>query len=346
MDLSSTRQHTPAENVVAPPSLVQRIFTRHFMNVALLVLMPMLFAPFLNIQRLLVIDPDVWWHLANARLLFATHHFIWSDSYSFTVVGQRWVNPEWLSEIPLWLSYRAFHLQGLYLAAWLAVAANILFVYWRGFRTSGHGGAAFWAAGLAVLMMTVNCSPRTVQFAYLALSAQLAILETPDPKRQKLLWLLPLLFCVWINLHGTWIIGLALFALYIGCGFFSMKLGVLEQEAFSPQQRTRLLAVFGACIVALFINPYGWRLVWNPFDMILNQTVNTGNIAEWKPLTLISLEGFGVLAGVGVVILASCIRSRKWRVHELAFILFAWFAAFDHHRFTYLAAVIVTPFVA
>ena len=325
---------------------MQRLFPRHTMNIALLMLMPMLFAPFLNLQRMLVIDPDVWWHLANARLLFASHHFIRTDPYSFTVFGQPWINPEWLSEIPLWLSFRAFNLQGLYLAAWLGVSANLLFVYWRGVRMARNSGAAFYAAAAAVLMMTVNCSPRTIQFAYLALSAQLAILETPEPKQKNLLWLLPPIFCVWINLHGSWVIGLALFALYILCGLFTIQLGVFEQKAFTPAQRNRLFTVFAASVAALFINPYGWRLLWNPFDMIFNQNVNTGNISEWKALSFNSMEGFGVLLGLSAIILAACIRSRKWRIHEMAFVLFAWFAAIDHHRFAYLAAVIVTPVVA
>ncbi len=346
MDSSPTEQLTSDMSARIPPTLMERIFTRNFMNIALLILMPMLFAPFLNLQRLLVIDPDVWWHLSNARLLFSTHHFIWADPYSFTVHGQLWVNPEWLSEIPIWICYHLFNLQGLYLAAWLGIAANVLFVYWRGLRMSHHGGAAFYAAGIAVLMMTVNCSPRTIQFAYLALSAELAILETQDPKRQKLLWLLPALFCVWINLHGTWIIGLALFGLYIVCGLFSFNKGIFQQIAYSTAERKRLFIVFAVSIAALFINPYGWHLVWNPFDMMFNQTTNIGNVAEWTPLEFGSLEGVAVLAGIGIMLLAACLRSRKWRIHELAFVLFAWFAALDHHRFAYLAAVITTPFIA
>jgi hypothetical protein len=43
------------------------------------------------------------------------------------------------------------------------------------------------------------------------------------------------------------------------------------------------------------------------------------------------------------MIVANCIRGRKWRVYELAFLFFAWFAAFDHARFTFLASVITIP---
>ena len=34
--------------------------------------------------------------------------------------------------------------------------------------------------------------------------------------------------------------------------------------AVPAPDRKRLLAVLAASLAALFINPYGWRLVWNP----------------------------------------------------------------------------------
>jgi len=316
------------------------------MSAALLLLLPMLISPFLNMQRALVIDPDVWWHLANARTLWTTHHFIWTEPYSFTVAGARWVNPEWLAELPYFFVHQAMGLRGLYLASWLLLGANALFVYWRGLKTSGNAGAALYASGIGLAMMTVNCGPRMIQIAYLAMGAELAILEQLERGNRRLLWLLPPLFCLWINLHGSWAIGLALLGLYIVCGLFRLRLGAIEQDPFDKPLRNKLLAVFAACIAALFVNPYGWHLLWNPFDMMLNQKVNTGTIAEWKPLTFGTLEGGAVLVGILLLLLTNCLKSRKWKAWEMGFMLFAWFAAFEHLRFAFLAAVIVTPMLA
>lgn len=323
-----------------------RIRSRHLMNAALLMVLPMLIAPFLNLQRAIVIDPDVWWHLANARILWTTHQFIWTEPYSFTVAGAQWINPEWLAELPFFFAHKLLGLQGLYLAAWLLVAANALFVYWRSLKVSGHAGASLYAAGIGLAMMTVNCGPRTIQVAYLAMGVELAILEQLEHGNRKLLWVLPPLFCVWINLHGSWLIGLALFGLYIACGLVKWELGAIEQEPFEKPMRNQLIAVFAASVAALLVNPYSWRLLWIPFDMMLNQGTNTGAVSEWKPLTFDTLEGGAVLAGIGVLLLTNCMKSRKWKAWEMGFMLFAWFAAIDHHRFAYLAAVIVTPLVA
>ena len=224
-----------------------RIFTRHLMNIAILMALPVIFTVSLNPSRESMRDPDIWWHLADARQLTTTHHFIRTEPNSFTVGGQPWVNPEWLAELPYWFSYQALHLRGIYLAEWIIISANLVFLYWRGYRKSGHAGAAWWAAALAFLLISVNSGPRTISIAYLAMSSELAILDAHRRGNTRALWLLPPLFCVWVNLHGSWLIGLALFVLYILSGAFDFKKGAFEQEAFSSAERNRLLTVLGLC---------------------------------------------------------------------------------------------------
>jgi hypothetical protein len=322
-----------------------RIFTRHTMNAALLMLLALLLSGNLRQPKEQLHDPDLWWHLADARILSATHRFIRVEPYSFTVAGEHWINPEWLSEMPFWLGYRSLGLTGIYLVTMIGLWANLLFVYWRSYRKAGHAGAAFWTGALGFVLMTPNAGPRTIVFAYLALSAEMAILEAAERGKTWLLWLLPPLFCMWINLHGSWVIGLGLLGLYILCGVFPFNKGVFEQQAFGSKDRKRLLLVLCASLAALLANPYGWRLVWNPLDMMLNQKLNIAVIEEWQPLSLGGFAGKAAVAAIGLFLAANCIRGRKWKLYELAFIFFAWFAAFDHARFTFLAAVIAIPFL-
>jgi hypothetical protein len=324
----------------------ERIFTRHLMNIAILMALPVIFTVSLNPSRESLRDPDIWWHLADARQLMTTHHFIWTEPNSFTVGGRPWVNPEWLAELPYWFSYQALHLRGIYLTEWVIICANLLFIYWRGYRLSGHAGAAWWAAALAFLLVSVNSGPRTIAVAYLAMSSELAILDAADRGNTRALWLLPLLFCIWVNLHGSWLIGLALFVLYVLCGSFEFKKGAIDQEAFSAARRNRLLAVLALCVVALLINPYGWHLVWNPIDMMANQKLNISNVMEWKPLNLSTIAGASAFAAMCLMVVTNAFKGRKWRLYELALVFFAWYAALDHMRFVFLAAVLTTPLLA
>ncbi len=346
MEVFTPQPAAPGQSAASTGAPRWHARSRHLMDIALLIVIAMLVAPTLNAARTLFVDPDIWWHLADARIISSTHHMIWTDPYSFTAVGQHWIDWEWFSELFYWFSYNAFGLRGIYLLTWLALSANIVFVYWRGYWLGRNANAALIAAIVGFVLMTVNSGPRMIAFAYLAMSAEMAILEAAERGKKKLVWLLPPLFCLWINLHGTWLFGIGLLGLYILCGLFPLNAGGFEQRAFAPRERNRLLAVLGLSAVALLANPYGWHLLINPFDMMLHQKLSVATIAEWQPLTFSSFEGKGAIVAIVLMVLANLVSGRKWKVYELAVIFFAWYMAFDHHRFTYMAAVLTTPMLA
>jgi hypothetical protein len=323
----------------------RRLFGRYLMDVAILLLLPLVLSGLRDREHVLG-DPDIWWHLANARILCESHHFIREEPYSFTVASQQWIDPEWLSELPFWFGYKEFGLVGIYLVAWLGVSSNVLFVYWRSYLGTRHFGVALWTSVLGFVLMWVNANARTILFAYLVMSVELWILEAAERGHPQKLWLLPPLFAIWINLHGSWIVGVALFVLYVLCGLFRVSAGIFLQERFSVDQRNRLFSILAASLAVLFINPYGWRLIWNPFDMAFNQSLNIANVIEWQPLNLSWNVGKAAVVAISLTIFANVIRSKKWKIYEFAFIFFAWYAAFDHARFTFLAAVVTIPMLA
>ena len=49
--------------------VLARIFTRHVMNIAILMALPVIFSVSLNPLCRALEDPDIWWHLADARQL-------------------------------------------------------------------------------------------------------------------------------------------------------------------------------------------------------------------------------------------------------------------------------------
>ncbi|MGO8757705.1 MAG: hypothetical protein ACLQG3_06235 [Terracidiphilus sp.] len=326
--------------------LFRRIFGQDLLNAMLLAGLVAAIAGPMLAPNDLVKDSDLWWHLADARILATTHHFIRVEPYSFAVAGERWVNPEWLAEMPYWLGYSSLGLRGIHLAALLGLWANLLFVYFRSSWKTQHRKAAFWTTVLAFFLMTVNGGARTIVVAYLALSAEMAILESAERGKKWLLWLLPPLFCLWINLHGSWLIGLGYFGLYIVCGLFPVNIGALDQRAFSAPDRNRLIGTFLASAAALWVNPYGWRLIWNPFDMLFNQKLNLAVVEEWHPLSLSSSTGIAAAAAIGLMLLANLVRGRKWKLYELAFIFSAWYLAFSHQRFAFLACIVTMPWLA
>jgi hypothetical protein len=94
-------------------------------------------------------DPDLWWHLRNAQVLLTSHHFIRQDIYSFTTVGQPWINPEWLAEIPYYLAFRVFAERGVFLVMIFAVDLIIAGALLLCYRRSGQISASWLATWIA-----------------------------------------------------------------------------------------------------------------------------------------------------------------------------------------------------
>lgn len=315
------------------------------MYISALCAIALVFLPSLRHPQFLFNDPDLWWHLADARLLFETHHFIRVDPYSWTVAGHHWIDSEWLAELPFWAGYRFLGAFGIYLATWALLNVNTILAYLRGRRVV-LAGPAFLAAVMATLLFTINDGPRTILAGYALLSVLLWLLESYETRRTRLIWLTPVIFVVWVNTHGTWLIGLFLFAVYWVSGYATITFGMLAQQKRDTATQKTLLTVLGLSVGALFLNPYGWRMISSPFDMMFRQPLNIATVIEWQPLGLESLVGRFATVAVGIMVIRAILKPRTWQAYEILWIGFAWYAAFDHARFAFLAGVVVAPYLA
>lgn len=287
-------------------------------------------------------DPDIWWHLRNAQLMLSTHHFIRQDLYSFTTRGQPWIDPEWLAEIPYYLGFRLLRERGLFLIMLGAIELVIGGVFLLCYRRSGDVKAAYLATWVAVLFAAINIGPRTILFGWICFLIEMLLLEA-FRRGVDCAWLLAPLFALWINLHGSWLIGFAFLLLFVASGLLQGRWGSIEAVRWTRSQLHKLAAVVAASLAALFVNPYGWRLVVYPFDLIFRQRLNVAVIDEWRSVDFQSFHGtllFIVMAGMLLFTLA---RRRPWPLHELLFVLLAFYAALTHKRFVFLAGIVACP---
>ncbi len=96
----------------------------------------------------------------------------------------------------------------------------------------------------------------------------------------------------------------------------------------------------------MFLNPYGYRLVFYPFNFAFQQKLNVNHVDEWMSLDFHGIRGkilFGMLAATIVLAL---VRKRLWSLDEAAFLLIGFYAAMTYSRFLFLAAIVLTPVLA
>lgn len=290
-------------------------------------------------------DPDIGWHLRNAQYLIQHRTFVRTDMYSFTTGGKPWMDPEWLAEVPFYLGWRWMGRQGVFLVEYLALSLILLGIFWLATLESGNAKGALLASILALVFATVSYGPRTLLFGWIFLIAELAVLHK-FPKHRRALWVLPPLFLVWVNTHGSWLIGLAVFVIYALSGCVEGEWGAIVAKRWSRRQMRTLVTVSVLSVAALFVNPYGWRLPEYPYDMAFHQKLNIASIMEWRSLDFHGGRGKIALFALLVAIVVQLARGRKWKLHEVGFLLLGLYAGFTYSRFLFLAAILIVPLMA
>ena len=292
-----------------------------------------------------VLDPDIWWHLRNAEYLFQHHQLPRADMYSFTVAGHPWINHEWLAEIPYYLAWRAGGLSGINAMMFATISLIFLGLLYLSYMETRHFKAAIVACSFLTFIASVSFGPRTILFGYLYLVLLLIILQRFRQRGSAPLWLIPPLFCLWANTHGSWSLGLIVFSIITAAGFVQGSWGRVDAERWTPSQMGKLVVTGLASIAALFVNPFGSRLVLYPLDMAFRQKLNISHVAEWVSVDFHDLRGKLVLALVLSLLVSALVRRTRWRLGEIALVLFALYSGLTYIRFLFLLAIVIAPVV-
>jgi hypothetical protein len=332
--------------VVSPPDrVVEKSVSRPFFSFHLALGAVLCMWAFFFIGKS-VADPDLWWHLRNAQYLFTTHHIPSTDMYSFTLGGSPWIDHEWLSEIPYYLANRAFGLRGVFWLYILTVDLILLLIFYFSYRYSENVKAAWVATSFGVMLAVVNFGPRSILFGWVCLLILLAVLWRYQTSSRGPLWLLPPLFCLWINTHGSWLIGMIVFAMIIAGGAFSGMYWHMDVVPWSRSQLRNLVTTFVTSAAALFVNPYTYKLVFYPFDLGFKQKLNIEHVEEWASVNFHEPRGKVVLAFLFALLLSALLVRVRWTLQEVALTLFALYTSLTYVRFLFLAAILVIPILA
>jgi hypothetical protein len=298
------------------------------------------------VVRAFNVDPDLWWHIKTGELILSTHRWATTDPYSYTSASAPWMSCEWLGDVFFAAVYRIGGLRGL--EALLIVLGSAVIVALYGFATlrSGNCKAAFITSAVLLPLASVSFNLRPQMLGYLFLILMLSALERFRQGRQRAVWMLPLLFLIWVNTHGSWIVGLGAVGLYVVSGLVSFKVGGLEAHCWTKSERLRLETVFVLSLAVIPITPYGVRLAAYPFTVALSLPVSLANVIEWQVMPFYLVIGKIFLALLLGFILAQVAFRFSWRLEELLLFLFGSAMACLHARFLLIFVPFFAPLAA
>jgi hypothetical protein len=256
-----------------------------------------------------VTETDIWGHMAIGLDMLQARQLLRVDPYSFTN-DILWVNHEWLWDLLTAAIYRSSGLTGV-----LVVRAILIgLVLWVVYRASAR--LPTWVRGLALGAVALVCSAQWMstrpQLATLPLYA-VVLLKPSAP------WL-PLLFALWANVHGGWMIGFG---------------AVLAYTVLHPSLRQSIIAA--ACVGATLVNPYGVHLWMALADAVFRGWADVGEWAPiWSRAAGLAALWIWIAAVVLVLLLSRHVTAGLW---PWAWTIVTFVAAAQSRRLMALAAV-------
>lgn len=239
------------------------------------------------------VDPDLWGHVVFGQHILHSRTIPRTDFYSWTALGQPWINHEWVAEVILALFYTAWGGSGVLLLKMVVGLAAFAVCLRLGAQSLSWPArfVAWGFAALAVVEISYGFSARPQIFTALFLSLELLLLQ--QIHSGKRIWTigLPFLFLTWINTHGGVLAGYGLLGLAAGASTIQLAWNKFRnaQTPISPNgsdgkpELKTILSLWLAVIVAgaaLFCNPWGIELLrW----LIGSVLWLRPQIVEWNP---------------------------------------------------------------
>ncbi len=227
-----------------------------------------------------VSDLDLGWQVASGRYLVEHHQIPRVELFSYTARGKEWIYPPFSGAI-----FYLLYLAGGYSAlSWLnafACAATVAFLI-------ASGGTFVTALAIvAVPAIAFRTIPRAELFTTVLFAAVLAIIWRNYRGKPVRLWVLPIIFLLWANLHLGFISGLGL----LGAAVFFDLCDMLfaDRRASALVRLKHLVPWIAASFAATFVNPWGWRLYEAIYRQNKVMQIHSAFIGEWTSVHFSSL---------------------------------------------------------
>jgi len=274
-------------------------------------------------------DPDLFWHIraGNDILAQGIPHVDW---YSFTMPNFPWVDHEWLIQLPMALLHR---LGGLRLVS-VAYALLLLATLTWGLRWSLMRKVAWpWVVLTGTLFAAASWSflgSRPQMLTYALLLGLLGVLARIR-ERTRYVWLLPAILLLWANLHGSFVMGLAVLWTWTGG---EVLLRIVPGLRVSPEVHAaplpysvlwKLIAVGVLAVAATFANPY-LHGVWVEALRTVGDRELHKNIIEWFSPDVRANPGTTFYLVSVVWVAAVAVRRARTNLPLLAVTLLTWVA--------------------
>lgn len=297
-------------------------------------------------------DPDLFWHLKTGELMWHYKTLPHTDWFSYTMSDYPRIDFEWLTEILMFLIWKAAGFGGLAVSFALIITAAFGYFIPEAIKDHPFFLTRFLAIlGAFVSSLTFGSRPQMISILGISI-IMFIITKYKRSDQGKIIWLLPLVFLFWANMHGGFIFGIGFMIIFLALENFLIKQkerapGADWLKLYDPLAREKwkkTVYSFSVSVLLTFVNPYTWRV----YQEIYKATADTYDktiIMEWLA------PNFHTAAGIdfgGYVIFVFIVLATIRKIDLLSFVLIpiVLFFAFQAGRNIPFFVIISLPFLA
>jgi tetratricopeptide (TPR) repeat protein len=293
-----------------------------------------------------IYDYDYWWHAATGKYIVQNRSLMRGDVFSFTASGAPVLDPYWLAQIVLYeFSSAVVVMKSALICCAFCIA---LLAISRQMR--------FSVPSLALLFVAIfSASERFLErpeiFSLLFTAIFFVVLIHHERRRGRLIFLLPVLMLVWVNMHPGWVVGILLILCFVVGSVVERIFGLSVRKAQSGRIFS-LILVFLLCAAASFLNPYGLPLVLHPFSLGLSHQFASSGALEWRsPLPDIIASPFSLQLVhykilVAAAVISFILNHRRFRFSSAFCAAMVFLLSLTSYRHIALFSLLTVPIAA
>ena len=284
----------------------------------LVILFPILFV-MLRMQGVstLLGDGDTGWHIRTGEWILQHRQVPHSDIFSFSKPGQPWFAWEWAWDVSFAWIHQQGGLPGVVFTNLVLLGVIFVLLLHLVRRVCPNDLISALVTLLALAGTSIHWLARPHLYSWLFTLIFCHILVRAVEGHTRLLYILPPLMVLWTNLHGGFVIGIALVLVYAVDPLVGAVRGTGRLRDAKP-----FLICGAACLVASFLNPYTYSLHQHVAQYLFD-TKQVENILEFQSINFRHplaryFELFLALGAIGAFQ-----NLRKGR-HTEAILILAW----------------------
>ena len=281
-------------------------------------------------------DPDLWGHIKFGEDIWRAKGLVRTDPYSFTAYGQPWINHEWLAELIFFATYRYLGDSGL-LFGKLGIGLFIVAVLCK-ICTFRKQLPLVYAAimVLAISVISPGFMIRPQVFSFLFFTLFLYVLHLYFAQRKNLLFLLPCLMALWVNLHGGFLMGWALLVIVVTWKTLAHFVFGRKNKDLGP-----LWLWFLVTSAATLLNPYGYQLL-----VFLYKTLSLRRqISEWNRVPILDMSYLNLKLLALLFLATLWVKPKQRQGWEVAGIAMTLIASLRHERHMPFLGIMIAPYL-